>query len=115
MRTRVQVMDATRQSWQGLVYVWSNEVAFRQYAMFAVMLTPIALLFGENNLECVLLLSSLLLVLLVEIINTAIEAVVDRIGEEPHKLSGAAKDIGSAAVVMSILIFALTWLILLFF
>lgn len=115
MRSKSQLIDAVRQSWRGLVHVWRGEVAFRQYVVFALVLSPLALLLGSDNIERALMLLSLLLVLLVEIINTAIEAVVDRIGDERHELSGAAKDIGSAAVTFSIAIFLLTWLTLLLF
>ncbi|MBX2847139.1 MAG: diacylglycerol kinase [Acidiferrobacterales bacterium] len=113
MRNQQELIDAIKNSLQGFVIVWRGEVAFRQYVVLSVLLIPLALWLGENNVERVLLIVSVLLVLLMELVNTAIEAVVDRIGSEQHELSGAAKDIGSAAVFLSIVTFVITWLLIL--
>ena len=79
------------------------------------MLVPLGLYLGDGGVEKALLAASVLLLPLVEILNSALEAVVDRVGEEPHELSGRAKDMGSAAVALAILIMALTWGLILFF
>jgi len=113
MRSRIELVNAIKHSWQGFKHVWAGEVAFRQYVTFSLLLIPLALWLGDNNMERSLLVFSVLLVLLVEMVNTAIEAVVDRIGGEHHALSGAAKDIGSAAVVLSIVMFVVVWVLLL--
>ena len=114
MRSKTELWNAIRHSSQGFKHVWKGEVAFRQYLVFSIILIPLAFWFGDTNVERILLVLSVLLVLLVELINTAIEAVVDRISDEHHPLSGAAKDIGSAAVFLSIIMFLLTWLLVFF-
>lgn len=96
-------------SLKGLRAAWCHESAFRQELLLLVLLTPVALWLGRTPVEIALLLGSLVLVLLVELLNSAIEAVVDRVGEEPHELSGRAKDLGSAAVMLSLLLAALIW------
>jgi diacylglycerol kinase (ATP) len=105
-RTRV----AGQNSWQGLKDAFVNEEAFKVQCILCVFLIPSALMIAENYLQLLLLLSSLFLVLIVELLNTSIEIVVDRIGTEFHKLSGRAKDIGSAAVCLSMVLFILVWL-----
>jgi len=77
--------------------------------VLAVVLIPLGLLLGETGVEKLLLAGSVVLVLIVEILNSAIESVVDRFGEEQHKLSGRAKDQGSAAVLLSLLLVLLVW------
>jgi len=114
MRSNKELWNAIKNSVQGFVVVWEGEVAFRQYVVLSMILIPLALWWGDNNLERILMVMSVLLILLVEMVNTAIEAVVDRIGKEQHPLSGAAKDIGSAAVFLSIVMFVITWLLVLF-
>ena len=113
MRSKSELSNAIKNSIKGFVVVWNGEVAFRQYTVLSLLLIPLAFWFGGNNVEKVLMLISVLLVLLMELLNTAIEAVVDRIGSEQHELSAAAKDIGSAAVFLSIVMFAVTWLMIL--
>ena len=100
---------ALRYSVAGLRACWRKEAAFRQEAMFAVFMIPGSFWLGTNAVERLLLLSSVLLVLIVELINSAIEAVVDRVSTDPHSLSGFAKDLGSAAVLLSLVIVWLTW------
>jgi diacylglycerol kinase (ATP) len=105
-RTRV----AGQNSWQGLKDAFANEEAFKVQSILCLFLIPSALMIAENYLQLILLLSSLFLVLIIELLNTSIEIVVDRIGTEFHKLSGRAKDIGSAAVCLSMVLFILVWL-----
>jgi len=100
---------ALRHSWAGIVATWREESAFRQEACVAVVLLPIAAFVSVSAAERVLLAGSVLLVLLVELINSSIEAAIDRISLERHELSGRAKDCGSAAVTIAIVIAAMTW------
>jgi diacylglycerol kinase (ATP) len=100
-------------STKGLQGAFREEAAFRQELALAVVVIPLGLWLGRNGIERVLLIAPMFLVLIVELINSAIEATVDRIGLERHKLSGLAKDIGSAAVLMSLLLLAVVWLLVL--
>jgi len=109
-----RMLHALLNSSRGLAYVWKNEAAFRQELMLFVFLTPLAFLISERASDVVLLLLSLWLVLIVEVINTSIEVVVNRIGFEPHELSGVAKDVGSAAVMLSLLVAFLVWSVFVF-
>ncbi len=97
----------------GFKATWKHEEAFRQEVILLVISTPIAIWLGGSAVEKVLLIGSVVLVLLVELLNSAIEAVVDRVGLEHHELSGRAKDIGSAAVMMSLAWVAVTWALIL--
>ena len=105
-----RLLNAFGYSLQGFRAAWQNEAAFREEAMLTIVLTPVALLLPVTGLEKLLLILSLLLLVLVEVLNSAVEAVVDRIGPEIHPLSGRAKDLGSAAVLIACLILGLTWL-----
>lgn len=109
-----RILKATVYSWQGLKATYQNEEAFRQELMLALVLIPIGLYFGAGGVEKVLLTASVLLLLLVEVLNSALEAVVDRFGGEQHELSGRAKDMGSAAVFIAIAIVIITWVLVLF-
>ena len=100
-------------SMKGLTGAFREEAAFRQELALAVVVIPLGLWLGQNGMERALLIAPMFLVLVVELINSAIEATVDRIGLERHKLSGLAKDIGSAAVLMSLLLLAVVWLLVL--
>src|SRR5262249_10936554 len=93
------VVNATFYSITGLRAAWRNEAAFRQECVAVVVLIPIAVWLGQNAVQRALLLSSCVLVLIVELLNTAVEFVVDRVGTDHHELSGRAKDLGSAAGV----------------
>jgi len=104
-----RIIRATGYSAQGISAAWKHEAAFRQETMLLIVLTPVALWLGETVLEQALLIVVCLLVLVVELINSAIEAAIDRHGEERHELSGQAKDMGSAAVFFSLVIVVLTW------
>lgn len=102
-------MDATGYSLQGLKAAWINEAAFRQELLLSVILSISAFFLPVTTLERVLMIGSLFLVLIVELINSALEAVVDRVSDEWHVLSGRAKDIGSAAVFVALLLVLFVW------
>jgi diacylglycerol kinase (ATP) len=110
-----RIIKATVYSWQGLKASYQYEEAFRQEMMLAVVLIPLGLIFGDGGVEKALLIASVFLLLLVEILNSAIEAVVDRFGGEHHLLSGRAKDMGSAAVFIAIANLVVTWVLVLFY
>ncbi|WP_028868946.1 diacylglycerol kinase [Psychromonas arctica] len=101
-------------SLKGIKSAFKHEAAFRQEVLLALILIPIALLVDVSQVERILLISSVILVLIFEIINSAIEAVVDRIGSEFHELSGRAKDMGSSAVLIGLLLTAYIWIEILF-
>ena len=103
-----RVWHATGYSLAGLRAGW-NETAFRQEALASILLVPAAFWLGQSWMETVLLAGSVMLVLIVELLNTGIEAAIDRIGPEWHALSKRAKDMGSAAVLLSLLLCAGTW------
>lgn len=104
-----RIVNATSFSLAGLRTAWRDEAAFRQELLLAVVLVPAGLWLGRTAVERALLIGSCLLVLIVELLNTSIENVVDRVGHEPHRLSGQAKDLGSAAVFMSLVLMLVTW------
>jgi diacylglycerol kinase (ATP) len=100
-------------SMKGLSGAFREEAAFRQELVLAVFVIPLGLWLGRNGIERALLVAPMFIVLIVELLNSAIEATVDRIGLERHKLSGLAKDIGSAAVLMSLTLLAVVWVLVL--
>ena len=100
---------AAKNSWCGLVYAFMEESAFRQELTLFVLLTPIAMVLPITLLEKSLLVSSLLMVLVIELLNSSVEAAIDRISFEHHDLSKRAKDFGSAAVMLALLVAALIW------
>jgi diacylglycerol kinase (ATP) len=102
-------------SFAGFKAAWTSEEAFRQEVIVFIIAVPLSIWLGQNNLEIVLLMATVGLVLIVELLNSAIEAVVDRVGVEYHELAGRAKDLGSAAVMSSILLAVVTWLLILFY
>ena len=108
-----RILRAARASWAGFVGCFREEAAFRQELGLAVVVIPLGLWLGHTGVERALLVAPMLLVLIVELLNSAIEATVDRIGLERHLLSGLAKDIGSAAVLMSFILLAAVWLLVL--
>ncbi len=110
-----RIIRAAGYSMQGLKAAYKYEAAFRQEVWFAIVLLPLAFLLGDGAIEKVLLSGSVLLILVTELLNSAVESVVDRIGSEYHELSGRAKDIGSAAVFMAMVLMGLTWFLILFF
>ena len=110
-----------RDLWQA--YVWSykglraaleHEAAFRTEVLGAVIAIPLGLWLGDNNVERALLCGSVLIILIVEMLNSAIEAAVDRVGKDHHILSGRAKDMGSGAVFLSLVLVATIWAVVLF-
>lgn len=109
-----RLFNATVYSWTGLKVAWRNEEAFRQETLLCLTLAPAALWLGESGVERALMIGSLVLIIIVELFNSSIEAVVDRIGPERHELSGRAKDFGSAAVFLSLLNATLIWTLLIF-
>jgi diacylglycerol kinase (ATP) len=104
-----RIWNATLYSIQGIRATWKNEAAFRQELTLCVFMIPLAFWVGVTAVERVLLIATCLLVLLTELLNSAVEAAVDRIGEDRHSLSGRAKDMGSAAVFISLWTVAVTW------
>ncbi len=104
-----RIVDAFGYSMRGFVAVWRFEAAFRQEVVMAVVTIPTAFWLARSHIELVLLISSVVWVLMAELANSSVEAVVDRVGHENHELSGRAKDIGSALVLVSLLLMAGVW------
>jgi diacylglycerol kinase (ATP) len=110
-----RLINAIGYSFSGFKAAFQNEDAFRQEVFLTIVLVPLAFYIANNSLEIVLLLFSTLLVPIVELLNSAIEATVDRISLEQHKLAKRAKDIGSAAVFLSLVNLSAVWLIIIFY
>ncbi len=108
-----RLVRACSASWQGLRGAYREEAAFRQELAVAALVIPLGLWLGHSGVERALLVAPVLLVLIVELLNSAIEAAVDRIGMERHVLAGLAKDIGSAAVLVSMILLAGVWALVL--
>ncbi len=108
-----RVLRAFGNSLKGFRGAFREEAAFRQELALAVIVIPLGLWLGETGVERALLVAPVLLILIVELLNSAIEATVDRIGMERHQLSGLAKDIGSAAVMLSFFLLGTVWLLVL--
>jgi len=104
-----RLINAFGHTARGLAGAWREEAAFRQECALAVVLVPLGAWLAEDGVELALLLGPVVLVLVVELLNSAIEAAIDRIGAERHALSGLAKDLGSAAVFGSFVLLALNW------
>ena len=104
-----RILKATAYSAQGFALAWRHEAAFRQEVALAIVLLPAALWLGRTVFERAALVGVLLVVLITELLNSALEAVVDRMGDEYHELAGRAKDYGSAAVFLSLVLVLLTW------
>ncbi|MCB1568773.1 MAG: diacylglycerol kinase [Xanthomonadales bacterium] len=113
LRSPAQVMRAARWSMQGLAACWKHESSFRLEVALFVLLAPLGLWLGQTTVERVLLVTSLLAVIAMEVINSALEAAVDRFGPERHELVGRAKDMGSAAVFVCMVNVVVTWGLLL--
>lgn len=109
-----RIIKAGQFSWQGIKAAFKYEEAFRQEILLVLAMVPLAIWLGETGIERALMIASVILVLIVEILNSAIEAVVDRFGMEHHELCGRAKDMGSAAVLFSLINVAVVWLLILF-
>lgn len=110
-----RIIAATGYSIKGLKAAYRNEAAIRQEMIAGIVVIPLAFIFANSGVELALLLGSALLIFLMELVNSALEAVVDRIGSEHHVLSGQAKDIGSALVMVAIVIFMIVWASILFY
>lgn len=108
-----RIIKAGGYSLQGLRAAWINEAAFRQEAVVVLAAIILAFFINVSGLERILLISSVVLVMILELVNSAIEAVVDRIGLERNELSGRAKDLGSAAVLVAIILGLFTWVTIL--
>ena len=104
-----RIIHATRYSMKGLSSAWLHEAAFRQELLLIILLMPLAFLVGDGLTQILLLMVISWLVVIVEILNSGIEAVVDRIGSEHHELSGRAKDLGSAAVFLCLTLTIVVW------
>ena len=104
-----RLFDATGYSFRGLKACFNNEAAFRQEVLALAVLLPLSFFVAHSPLQWMVLVAPLLLLLIVELLNSAIESVVDRIGPEMHELSGRAKDMGSAAVMITLILIVLCW------
>ena len=104
-----RIIDATAYSARGLRACFANEAAFRQEVALTAVLFPLAFAVARSATQWLLLVSPLFLLLIVELLNSAVESVVDRIGHEHHELSGRAKDMGSASVLLCLLLIACCW------
>lgn len=104
-----RIINAAGYSWLGFKAAYQHEAAFRQELALSAVLTPVALYFGPSYADKAVLIASLVFILLIEILNSALEAVVDRHGDAIHPLSGRAKDMGSAAVFLAFIIAGLIW------
>jgi diacylglycerol kinase (ATP) len=109
----MRVVRAFVNSAQGFAGAWREEAAFRQELALAALVIPLGLWLGRSGVERSLLVSPMLLILVVELLNSAIETAIDRIGFEQHRLSGLAKDMGSAAVMLSFVLLGAVWLLVL--
>lgn len=107
-----RIIDAAGYSIQGLKAAWKHEAAFRQEVALALILVPLAFFVGNTAVEIILLVSSIILVVICELANSALEAAIDRFGGEIHELSRIAKDIGSAMVMVALALCAFTWLMI---
>lgn len=104
-----RIIDASLYSWLGIKAALKHEAAFRQELFLGIIMTPIAIIYAKTSIELALLMGSLFLVLIVELLNSAVEAVVDRISDEHHVLSGRAKDLGAAAVMFALINVIVIW------
>lgn len=105
-----RVIAATGNSFRGIRDAWLYEAAFRQEVMLSVILLPLSVWLAQTLIEWLMLILPLFLLVIVELLNSAIENTVDRIGEERHILSGRAKDLASAAVMFCLILIAIVWL-----
>ena len=104
-----RIWHATLYSLAGLRAAWENEAAFRQEAVLSLIMVPCAFWLGGSTVERLMLIGSCLIVLITELLNSAVEAAIDRIGDDHHRLSARAKDLGSAAVFISLWLAGITW------
>lgn len=109
----VRLVKAAQFSWQGFRAAYRHEEAFRQEVWTLLVAVPLALWLGDDGVDKALMIGSVLLLLIVELLNSAVEATIDRIGTEHHELSGRAKDMGSAAVLLATINVILVWFLIL--
>lgn len=105
----VRLFNALGYSRDGLCAAWKNEAAFREETLLAIVAIPLAVFLGETGVDRALMIGSILLILIVEILNSGLEAVVDKASPEKHELAKRAKDMGSAAVLLSLISAATVW------
>lgn len=105
-----RIIHAFGYSMQGIRATYQHEAAFRQEVMLLLFAFPLAFLLGDTLTESLLMIAAVLFVMIVELLNSAVESVVDRMGLEHHELAGRAKDQGSAAVLMAILVAIISWI-----
>ncbi|GBE07780.1 diacylglycerol kinase [bacterium BMS3Bbin11] len=113
IRSIMRIIYATQWSMKGFESTLKTEEAFRQEVLLLIILAPLGIWLGDTGIERTLLIGTVLIVLIVELLNSAVESAIDRIGDEHHKLSGKAKDQGSAAVFVSLVLATMTWLFIL--
>jgi len=104
-----RIIKAAGFSWKGIKAAYRHEAAFRQELYLAAVLIPVAIWLADNVVQMAFMISSVILVLMTEILNSAIEAAIDRFGDEMHELSGRAKDMGSAAVFLALTYMVMVW------
>jgi len=109
------LINSTKYSLQGLRSAFKNEAAFRHELLCGIVVVPLAFFFAQDKIELALMLAAYLIVLIAELLNSAVECAIDRIGTERHELSGRAKDQGSAAVFVALVNFVVIWGAILFF
>ena len=109
----VRLSRAFASTWRGFRAAWREEEAFRHECLLAILVVPLGLWLGRNGVERALLVGPIFIVLAIELVNSAVEATVDRIGVERHPLSAIAKELGSAAVFVAFLLLGLNWLLVL--
>lgn len=109
-----RIINAFRYSLAGFKAAWINEEAFRQEIILAIFIFPLGLWLGETGAQRAILIGTYFIIPLTELLNSAVEAAVDRVGQERHELSGRAKDLGSAAVFLSICLTIIVWIIIAF-
>ena len=109
----VRLARAFGSTWRGFAAAWREEEAFRQECLLAFVVVPLGLWLGQSGVERALLVGPMFLVLAIELVNSAVEATVDRIGLERHPLSAIAKELGSAAVFVAFALLALNWILVL--
>ena len=109
----VRLARAFGSTWRGFAAAWREEEAFRQECLLALVVVPLGIWLGESGVERALLVGPMFLVLVIELVNSAVEATVDRIGVERHPLSAIAKELGSAAVFVAFVLLGLNWLLVL--
>lgn len=109
------LINSTKYSLQGLRSAFKNEAAFRHEVLLGIILVPLAFILASNKIELILMIGAYLIVLIAELLNSAVECAIDRIGTERHELSGRAKDQGSAAVFVALVNLTMVWAAVLFF